>query len=73
MYLTAYVIEMPFEQMNLTQIEKLWSTLMGAKVDCVTDLETIRGMSTTQYRRFSIYFKTIEERDYVNTILKLTE
>ena len=72
MYLTAYIIEMAFEQKSVDQIEKLWSTLMSANVDCVTDLENLRG-SRTQYRRFSIYFKTLEERDYVSTILKISE
>lgn len=72
MYMTKYIIEMSFEQKSIDQIEKLWSTLMNANVDCVTDLKNLGG-SRTQYRRFSIYFKTIEERDYVNTILKLAE
>lgn len=72
MYLTNYIVELEFEQKDRDQIDQLWSLLMNSNVDCVTDLENLRG-SRTQYRRFSVFFKTIEERDYAKTILKFTE
>lgn len=73
MNLTQYIVELEFEQQNHDQIEELWSNLMNSNIDCVMDLEPLRKRPRTQYGRFSIFFKTKEERDLVKSILKLTE